>query len=110
MVLMEDCIDHFYNKCVDPNSPVTVVVDIAGRLSLMPCVKEILEKTTYNPQEIEEEGQTKWVLEGRLLQKRRDDPVKVVKVVLFKNKNQQWYVKTYHPYTVPSKKKKPVRT
>ena len=123
-IYIDECLDHWFPEKLPVESleedakesqRVYSDDDIAYRLSLLPCVREVLTVLPHDPVKSEKEEQ-RWEVEARLPRPRdpQSNQIEVLKIVIAYDSSKGWHLKTYHPYwdTVgkKKKKKKPMRS
>jgi hypothetical protein len=106
-IYIEECFRHWSAS----DNPETLSADyskedIACRLSLLPCVREVLTELPHEPARDDSTGH--WVVEARVPRPRnpQSNRIEVIKVVIAYDGAKGWYLKTYHPYWDTRGKKK----
>ncbi|AFM27203.1 hypothetical protein Desti_4576 [Desulfomonile tiedjei DSM 6799] len=106
-VYIEKCFDHWFPREDSEDLPLEYSEeDIAYRLSLLPCVREVLVKLPHEP--IQNPSTGNWEVEARIPRPRdpQSNRIEVIRVVIACDAANGWHLKTYHPYWDTTRKKK----
>lgn len=104
-ISIEECFEHWFpsstNKARD--AMPRPEEDMAYRLSLLPCVREVLTKLPYEPVKNDKGN---WEVEAIVPKGVHSNRIEVIRVVIAYDDRRGWYLKTYYPYWDTTAKKK----